>query len=508
HAPGSMPSTPSQVRSWWLGLAALSPALLLLTLVSPWPWLSALIGRAHPLVLHFPIALLLLAAGMEAFETLSRGKVRFAPGLILFAGSFGAVLAAVCGFLLMRADAIEGTRVERHLIGGIAVAILAVVALMIQRRLHARGDRGQRFAYRAVLLALGAAVTITGHDGSALTHGENYLTEYLPWNAGQSAVAAPTFPTDLPIEQWAAYEHIVAPIFSTRCVSCHNSTNFKGKLVMDNWDALIRGGKSGPLWLAGKPDESLLVERMHLPLEDEKHMPPKKKNQPTAEEIALLELWLKAGAPAKGTPAMLATDQAWLSAAKQLPGVLLAAHNLQIAAAEEAHEIDPAKLAQARALVEPALVPLQKRFPGLIGYKSRDSSDLRVNGSLLGSAFGDAEFAALQPLREWIVDLDLSETALTDVSAPVLASMTSLRTLRLNGTNIGDATLLALAPLLQLESIALFRTAVTDVGARTLAQLPQLRRVYASETNISPDVLASLQNAKRDTAAVQKPAVH
>ena len=227
-APGPMPPTSSRKQLWWPGLAALSPTLLLLTLASPWPWLSALLGRAHPLVLHFPIALLLLAVGMEAIETLSRGRYRFAPGIVLFAGSFGAVLAAVCGFLLMRADGIEGTRVERHLVGGIAVAALAVVALMIKRRLHQPGDLGRRVVYRAVLLMLGGAITITGHDGSALTHGENYLTEHLPWNVGEATVAAPTFPTGLPIEQWAAYEHIIAPIFSTRCVACHNSKTFKG----------------------------------------------------------------------------------------------------------------------------------------------------------------------------------------------------------------------------------------------------------------------------------------
>src|SRR5687768_5610569 len=80
----------------WLTLAALSPALLLLVQLAPWPWAPALIGRAHPLFLHFPIALLLLVAAMEAIEAVSRGRFRFASGLVLFAGTFGAVLAATC----------------------------------------------------------------------------------------------------------------------------------------------------------------------------------------------------------------------------------------------------------------------------------------------------------------------------------------------------------------------------------------------------------------------------
>jgi uncharacterized membrane protein len=476
-----------------LALTALSPALLLLALLLPWPWLPALVGRAHPLILHFPIALLLLVAAMEAIEVASRRKFRFEPAFVLFAGSFGAVLAAACGFLLMRADGVEGTRVDRHLFGGITVAVLSVAALVVHR-IRASGDpRGARIAYRGVLLALCFALVLTGHDGSALTHGEDYLTEHLPWNAGKvPTTPAPTFPTDRPVAQWAAYEHIVAPILETRCVSCHNSTNFKGKLVLDNWEALTRGGKTGPLWVAGEPSESLLVERLLLPLDDEKHMPPKKKDQPTAEEMALLKLWVKAGAPANGTPGALASDEAWLTAAQKLPTVLLAAHKLAAASADKSHDVDPAQIAKARALVERAVAPLRTRFPGVIHYQSRDSADLRINASLSAAAFGDAELATLSPLREWIVDMDLSDTAVTDASAPVLASMTRLRALRLNGTAVTDATVTALAPLTQLESIGLFRTAVSDTAAQTLAKLPELRRVYAAETKISAEALAAL----------------
>jgi hypothetical protein len=422
---------------------------------------------------------------MEAIEAVSRGRVRLASGFVLFAGAFGAVLAATTGFLLMRADGVEGSRVDRHLIGGISVAVIAVVAVVSQAWLAQRSRVGSRAGYRVVLAALCGALVLTGHDGSALTHGEEYLTEHLPWKTREAVVSAPKFPTERPVEQWAAYQHVVAPILETRCVACHNSTNFKGKLVMDRWEGLTRGGKTGPLWVAGKPEESLLVERLLLPLEDEKHMPPKKKLQLSADEISLLKLWVRAGAPAEGTPPMLASDQAWLTAAKKLPNLLIAAHNLQGVSAEESHEFDPKKVAEARVPVEAALTPLRTRFPGVISYHSRESTELRVNASLLGSAFGDADLAALAPLHGWVTELDLSDTAITDASASVLATMTQLRTLRLNGTKVGDGTLTALLSLTSLESIGLFGTDVSDTGKRSLTKLPKLRRIYAEENKVS-----------------------
>ena len=482
------------LRPGWLAVAALSPVLLLATLFSPWPWLPALAGRSHPLLLHFPIALLFLAAVMEGIEAVTRGGYRFSPDLVLFAGAFGAVLAATCGFLLMRVDAFAGARVERHLIGGLTVAGLAVLALVVQAGLANRATRAARRGYRALLVLLCAALLITGHDGSALTHGEDYLTEHLPWNTGRIRVAL-RFPTDRPVEQWGAYEHVVAPIVQSRCVECHNRTNYKGKLVLDDWEGLANGGKSGALWIAGRPEDSLLVQRLLLPLDDEKHMPPRKKPQPTAEEIALLQLWVRAGAPIDGTPAVLASDPAWRTAVQKLPGLLTATS--QVAAAEEPPAVDPVELARARAVVEAAFAPLRARFPWAIAYESRTSADLRVNASLLGAAFGDAEFAALSPLSQSIVDLDLSDTAITDASAPGLARMTRLRVLRLNGTRLGDATLAALAPLTELESIGLFRTPVSDAGARTLAGLPKLRRVYAAETGMSAAMLGTLPGVQR-----------
>jgi len=65
---------------------------------------------------------------------------------------------------------------------------------------------------------------------------------------------------------------------------------------MDHLEGLQKGGKSGPFILAGNLDESLLIQRIHLPMENEEHMPPKNKLQLTEEEIEILRLWVMSGA--------------------------------------------------------------------------------------------------------------------------------------------------------------------------------------------------------------------
>jgi hypothetical protein len=74
---------------------------------------------------------------------------------------------------------------------------------------------------------------------------------------------------------------------------------------------------------------------------------------------------------------------------------------------------------------------LQARYPSILAYQSRQAADLELNASLLGAAFSDADLAAFAPLADRITWADLSGTAITDASAPVLAKWRNLRTLRL-----------------------------------------------------------------------------
>ena len=80
------------------------------------------------------------------------------------------------------------------------------------------------------------------------------------------------------------------------CYSCHGPEKQKGRLRLDSYDLLMRGGKHGPVVKAGNVKGSELFHRVTLSPSDDDAMPPQGKRPLAANEIKLLELWIAAGA--------------------------------------------------------------------------------------------------------------------------------------------------------------------------------------------------------------------
>jgi mono/diheme cytochrome c family protein len=57
-------------------------------------------------------------------------------------------------------------------------------------------------------------------------------------------------------------QHDVIPILLRRCTVCHGARVQEAQLDLRNKAAMLRGGKSGPAIVPGKPDESLLIKRI------------------------------------------------------------------------------------------------------------------------------------------------------------------------------------------------------------------------------------------------------
>jgi mono/diheme cytochrome c family protein len=107
------------------------------------------------------------------------------------------------------------------------------------------------------------------------------------------AAAATPAPLDPEASFFAA---AIQPLFNRTCTACHGPEKQKADMRLDSFDAVIKGGETGPAIVAGKPDESLMIKRLTLPLDDDDHMPPKEKPQPTEKEIKLLKFWIAQGA--------------------------------------------------------------------------------------------------------------------------------------------------------------------------------------------------------------------
>ena len=90
------------------------------------------------------------------------------------------------------------------------------------------------------------------------------------------------------------FENEVRPLLAKRCFECHGEKKQKGGLRADNIGSLKSGGDTGPALVPGDPEKSPMIEAVRYKNSDFQ-MPPKQK-LPDAE-IAVLEKWIKLGAP-------------------------------------------------------------------------------------------------------------------------------------------------------------------------------------------------------------------
>ncbi|HTU18953.1 MAG TPA: c-type cytochrome domain-containing protein [Gemmataceae bacterium] len=94
-------------------------------------------------------------------------------------------------------------------------------------------------------------------------------------------------------EPKVSYRNDVQPILKRHCWACHSASKPKGKLNLETVPGMRKGGRNGTLFVAGKPDESLLIESISGP---EPAMPQKQAPLST-EKIDILRKWIEAGAP-------------------------------------------------------------------------------------------------------------------------------------------------------------------------------------------------------------------
>lgn len=97
-------------------------------------------------------------------------------------------------------------------------------------------------------------------------------------------------------EDIAFFETKIRPVLAEKCYSCHSvkAEKLKAGLQVDHREHLLNGGDTGPAIVAGKPEESLLVETIRYGNPD-MQMPPKGKL--AAATIADFEKWIALGAP-------------------------------------------------------------------------------------------------------------------------------------------------------------------------------------------------------------------
>ena len=99
-----------------------------------------------------------------------------------------------------------------------------------------------------------------------------------------------------------SFANDVAPILQERCLRCHDEDKpGPSELYLDSYSLLMQGGKHGIPVVAGKPDDSILYQKLKEDPPFGDRMPLKKRSDPVGkylsdDEMSVLAEWIRQGA--------------------------------------------------------------------------------------------------------------------------------------------------------------------------------------------------------------------
>jgi uncharacterized membrane protein len=448
------------------------------------------VGRFHPLLVHFPIALLVATFALEAWVSWRERKgtptsLRPAVGPLLALAAASAALAAAAGYLLGTNGGFAGDVYERHRLLGLALGGSAVFTAAVHFAGRRRPGRAARTSYLVLLAGTLVLLIGTGHAGGTLTHGEGYLTRDAPAavRALVGRFASTTVAAGGPPERRVAYAALVQPILQGRCVGCHGEAKAQGGLRLDGPEGLRKGGEHGPVLVAGRAAASALMRRIRLPASHRDAMPAGGRPPVSAAEGALLTWWIDQGASFDATLGDLEVGRDVREAIEASVGKL-APGGTTLPPVEGVPTPDARAMAEAEAQGF-SVKPIATGIP----FVSVQATSAR--------GLDDARLGALRGLAPQVVWLDLGGAAVTDAGLTVVAGLPHLVRLDLSRTAITDAGLAHLETLAYLESLNLYGTRIGDAGLLRLEGLGKLRSLYVWGTAVTPSGIDRLEGTLR-----------
>ena len=425
------------------------------------------VGRFHPLILHLPITLIFLLVPFSIFVYARNDKEEFEKifNLSLYYITLITTLTAILGIFLATGENYNSESLVYHKWLGVSIAFFCHLMIYIRN-----WSKQNKLTWNALMSVAIIMIVATGHYGGTLTHGEDYLTLNNKIETNKKVL----FSTDTTL-----FAGGIQPILNEKCISCHNSSKSKGGLNMQDLDHILKGGKSGAIWVAGNPEKSQIIERLLLDINDEKHMPPKGKTQLSIDELNLFSEWIKAGADYN-------MQYASLSEKDTLHKIL---ENL--VSTQPKNEIT--KIYNFKAISSDLIEKLNSPFRRIL--------PISVNSPALSVKFYLKEKFNMNLLNECkqiadnIVELNLSGMPVDDEVFKIISTFSNLEKLNLNATGITGKGINQLAACKKLEQISITTTGVGLAEVKSLERMPSVKNIFIWNTKITEPDLASLKKS-------------
>lgn len=421
-------------------------------------------GRFHPVVLHFPIALLSIAFAL----TLAARRTRFeryenTATALLHLGALTTLVTAVLGYLLALGGGYDASVVNLHRWSGIGLTVLSLLLVWMVRRSETPRAYLPLFA-----LSVGLMIWV-GHLGGTLSRGPGYLLTHAPAPVralfGEAAEGRGAVVID-DIEGAVVLDDLIVPVLALECGECHNPTQRRSELDLTTAEGLFEGGEGGLAIAEEGALSSDLFRRLILPASHEDAMPPSGRARLDPAYVEVIGWWLDEGAPRDATVGALDPDDRRLRLLRSRFG-----------------RPDPLADVSVRPASDRAIAR-SNEGPFVVERISAESPFVRAR---LKAASPDQppSLSTLRRVREQIVELDLGGSGLGDDAASQLPDFKHLRRLDVHDTAITDEALRDVAQLMYLGSLNLFGTRVTDAGLDALNHLEHLEHVYAWNSGVT-----------------------
>ena len=409
------------------------------------------LGNFHPVILHLPIGALYFTVFLVFFEkALKQNFFTTIRVGLLFSFVFALISCFLGYFLSLSGDYGENV-LNTHMWLGVTTTLAIGLLLFLQKNKFYNKYFKLSFLLTVVLL------TMTGHYGATMTHGEDFLN---------FPEKTPEFSANIN-DRVNMYSDVIRPILDNKCVKCHNQNKSNGKLLLTNQQQIIVGGKSGPIFIPFNSSESRFYSYLNLPIEDKLHMPPKGNQQLKSHEIELIRHWIETGANFNSS---------------------------------ETPDLNNKNLIQNLSLFFPPvniIVPPPKkrdleRLKGLNFRVERYSVDNNyLDVKFLGEKIEKHHINALLNINKQLIKLDLSECKMSDNFSLKLKNLESLKYLKLNDNPVTDKGLKHFG--YNLKSLNLNNTKVSYVGIKDLLKNSSLENLYLWNIEITSDQQKELE---------------
>src|SRR5574343_282510 len=249
---------------------------------------------------------------------------------------------------------------------------------------------------------------------------------------------------------------------------------------MDKPEFLLKGGEDGSILTAGSWENSEMIKRILLPKQDDDHMPPKEKSQLNENEIELLKWWVQSGLSFDKTVAASQPDEKILSMLKKWQHQEPGESKDLVLPVTEAKAPDPRILDTLRKRGVMVIPMAQSSYYYLVNYISTDT--------LLPN-----DLSLLNGIKDNIVWLKMRGQPVNDAALKQIATLTQLRKLEIDHTNISDSGIAALKELKEMTYLNVVGTRVSSTGIASLQSLPKLRQLYLHQSGVKGGDIAGLQ---------------